>query len=101
MTTSYLVTRRSRFTRGRHTLVLAVLAAISISACGSAGENSDEGTGTAETSTSTPPPSPNTAPAQDASPKTGTPIRIVFGDTRLGARLDDNARRANSPVSSR
>jgi hypothetical protein len=91
MTTSHLVTRRSRFTRGRHTLVLAMLAARSMAACGDAGENGDEGTGTAETGTPTPSPSPSAAAAQDASPKAGTPIRIMFGNTRLGARLDDNA----------
>jgi hypothetical protein len=91
MTPSHLVTRRWRFTRGRHTLVLAVLAAMSVAACGGAGENGDEGTGTAETSTSTPSPSPSTTTAQDANPKAGTPIRITFGNTRLGARLDDNA----------
>jgi hypothetical protein len=85
-----LITRRSRFTRGRQTLVLALLAAMSVSACGGAGDNSDEG-GTAETGTSTPSPSPSAAPAQDAGPKVGTPIRIMFGDTRHGTRLDDNA----------
>src|SRR3954453_2198131 len=36
-------------------------------------------------------PEPRAAAAQDASPKAGTPIRIMFGNTRLGARLDDNA----------
>jgi hypothetical protein len=54
------------------------------------GENGDEGTGTAETSTSTPSPSPSTT-AQGATPEAGTPIRITFGETRLDARLDDNA----------
>ena len=90
MTTSHFVTRRSRFTRS-HTLVLAVLTAMSVSACGAAGENGDEGTGTAKTGTSTPSPTPSAAPAQNASPNAGTPIRITFGNTRLGARLDDNA----------
>lgn len=91
MTTSQSVTRRSRFTRGRYTRGLAVLAAMSVAACGCAAQNGDEGTGTAGTGTSTPSPSPSAAPAQDASPKVGTPIRITFGNARVGARLADNA----------
>ncbi len=91
MTTSHPVLRRSRFTRIPHTLVLAVLTAMSVSACGAADENRDEATGAARTDTSTPSPSASAAPTQDASPKTGTPIHITFGNTRLGARLDDNA----------
>ena len=67
-----------------HTLVLAVLTAMSVSACGSVG---DEGTGTGKTGTSTPSPSESAAPPQDAGRKAGTPIRVTFGNTRL----DDNA----------
>jgi hypothetical protein len=91
MIASHVVTRRSRYTRGRRTLVLAALAAMSVTACGGADENGRESTGTARAGTSTPSPSPSTAPAPDANPKAGTPIRIVLGDIRLAGRLDDNA----------
>jgi hypothetical protein len=58
-----------------HGLVLALLAAISLSACGGSGEDGDQAAGAAETRTRA----------------EGTPIRITFGDTQLTARLDDNA----------
>jgi hypothetical protein len=61
--------RRSRPARRRHALVLALLAAMSLSACGGADEDGE----------------------QDAGASNGTPIRIRFGDTELSARLHDNA----------
>jgi hypothetical protein len=83
--------RRSRPAR-RNALVLALLATVSLSACGGEDEDSDQAAGGPETSTSAPPPSPSTASGdQDASAADGTPIRITFGDTELTARLDDNA----------
>src|SRR4051812_39785965 len=90
-TTSHSVIGRPRLRRGRHTLILALLTAMALSACGGARESGDEAAGTAGASASTPSPSPSAAPTQDATPEAGTPIGIMFGDTRLGARLDDNA----------
>jgi hypothetical protein len=83
--------RRSRpARRAGHALVLALLATISLSACGGSDEDDDQAAGAPETST--PAPSPNPTPDdQDASAAEGTPIRITFGDTQLTARLDDNA----------
>jgi hypothetical protein len=84
--------RRSRPARRRHALVLALLAAISLSACGGADEDGDPEAGASEASTPAPSPSPSPASGeQDASPAEGTPIRITFGDTDLTARLHDNA----------
>jgi hypothetical protein len=60
--------------RCRHTLVLALLAAISFAACGGADAPGDQAAG-----------------EQGASASDGTPIRIAFGDTELTARLHDNA----------
>jgi hypothetical protein len=79
--------RRSRPAR-RTGLVLALLATVSLSACGGEDEDSDQAAGAPETS----PPSPSPATDdQETSPADGTPIRITFGDTELTARLDDNA----------
>jgi hypothetical protein len=76
--------------RAGHGLVLALLAAISLSACGGSDEDGDQAAGAAETRT--PAPSPNPSPGdQGTNPAEGTPIRITFGDTQLAARLDDNA----------
>jgi hypothetical protein len=83
--------RRSRPAR-RNALVLALLATVSLSACGGEDEDGDQVAGGPETSTSAPPPSPSPASGdQTASPADGTPIRITFRDTELTARLDDNA----------
>jgi hypothetical protein len=79
--------RRSRPARSRH--ALALLATISLSACG----GSDDHGGAGATDGRAPAPSPGPAPAsgdQDASGSDGTPIRITFGDTELTARLHDN-----------
>jgi hypothetical protein len=84
--------RRSRPARRRHALVLALLAAISLSACGGADEDGDQATGASDASTPAPSPTPSPASGeQDASAADGTPIRITFGDTELTARLHDNA----------
>ena len=77
--------RRPRPAR-RNALVLALLATVSLSACGGEDEDGDQPAGAPETST----PSPATD-GQATSPADGTPIRITFGDTELTARLDDNA----------
>jgi hypothetical protein len=69
-------------------LLIALLATVSISACGGEDEDGNQPAGGPETST----PSPSPASGdQDARPADGTPIRITFGDTELTARLDDNA----------
>ena len=73
--------RRSRRARP-NALVLALLATVSLAACGGDNEDSDQAACAPETSTSVPPP---------ASARNGTPIRITFGETELTARLDDNA----------
>ena len=84
--------RRSRLAYSRHALVLALLAAMSLSACGGADEDGEQGAGSSDTSTPAPSPSaPTTSGEQDAGPSDGTPIRIAFGDTQLTARLHDNA----------
>ena len=70
--------------------VVAVLAAVSVTACGGADENSEQAASTPEASTPTPAPSPTTG-EQDAGAWHGTPIRITFGDTELTGRLLDNA----------
>lgn len=76
----------------RNALVLALLATVSISACGGDDEDSDQAARTSDASTPAPSPSPSPASGdQDASAAEGTPIRITFGDTELTARLDDTA----------
>jgi hypothetical protein len=83
--------RRSRPAR-RNALVLALLATVSLSACGGEDEDGDQAAGAPDASTPAPSPSPSSASGdQDASARNGTPIRITFGDTELTARLDDNA----------
>src|SRR5215212_7159667 len=79
--------RRSRPAR-RNALLLALLATVSLSACGGDDEDGNQPAGAPETSA--PSPSPATD-GQETSPAEGTPIRITFGDTELTARLDDNA----------
>jgi hypothetical protein len=82
---------RSRPAR-RNALVLALLATVSLSACGGDDEESDQAAGAPDASAPAPSPSPSPAPGdQDAGASDGTPIRISFGDTELTARLHDNA----------
>ena len=73
----------------RHALVLALLASISLSACGGDGEG-DQAAGAPDAGTAAPSPSPATGD-QDAGDSDRAPIRITFGDVELAARLDDNA----------
>jgi hypothetical protein len=85
-------TRRSRPARRRRTLVFALLAIVSVSACGGADGDGDQATGAPDASTPAPSPSPSPASGdQDPGASDGTPIRISFGDTELTARLHDNA----------
>jgi hypothetical protein len=91
-TTNPFSPRRSRRARRRHALILALLATVSLSACGGADEDGDQAGDAPEASTPAPAPSPSPAsgdPAAGASD--GTPIRITFGDAELTARLHDNA----------
>ena len=91
-TTNPFSPRRSRPARRRYALVLALLATISVSACGGTDEDGDQAAGASDASTAAPSPRPNPASGdQDASASGGTPIRISFGDTELTARLHDNA----------
>lgn len=84
--------RRTRLAHCRHALVLAVLAVVSLPACGGADEEGDRGTSASNATSSPPSPSPtSTSGAEDAGGSEGTPIRITFGDTELAARLLDNA----------
>jgi hypothetical protein len=83
--------RRSRPAR-RNALVLALLATVSLSACGGGDEDSDQAAGAPDAGAPAPSPGPSPASGdQNANAPNGTPIRISFGDTELTARLDDNA----------
>ena len=90
-TTNPFSPRRSHRPRRRRYL-LALLATISLSACGGGDEDGDQATGAPGASTPDPSPSPSPASGdQDADSSEGTPIRITFGYTDLTARLHDNA----------
>ncbi len=78
--------RRSRPPRPRHALVLALLAALSLSACGG-DEGSEPAAGAPHASTASPPPSPRPASGD----RDGTPIRLTFGDMQLSGTLSENA----------
>src|SRR5215208_4140204 len=92
MTTNPFRRRRSCRTRGRHAVILALLAAVSLSACGGADEDGEQAISTGETSASTPSRSPTTTSGeQHAGSSDGTPIQITVGETQLTARLHDNA----------
>jgi hypothetical protein len=83
--------RRSRPAR-RNPLVLALLATVSLSACGGGDEDGDRLAGAPDAGAPAPSPGPSPASGdQNASAPNGTPIRISFGDNELTARLDDNA----------
>ena len=89
-TTNAFSPRRPR--RRRYLLSLALLASISLSACGGGDENGDQAAGAPGASTPDPSPSPSPASGdQDANSSEGTPIRITFDDTELTTRLHDNA----------
>ena len=86
----------------RHALVLALLAAMSLSACGGADDDGEQGTSTSEASTPSPSPDLRPPARQDADASDGTPIRITFGDTRAHRRgCTTTPRRAISPRSCR
>ena len=92
-TTNPFSPRRShRPRRRRYLLALVLLATIPLSACGGGDEDGDQATGAPGASTPDPSPSPSPASGdQDANSSEGMPIRIIFGDTELAARLYDNA----------
>jgi hypothetical protein len=92
MTTTNPFSARRSHRPWRRRYLLALLATISLSACGGGGEDGDQATGAPGASTPDPSPSPSPASGdQDANSSEGTPIRITFGDTVLTARLHDNA----------
>jgi len=70
----------------RHASLLALIATISLSACGG-DEDSEPAAG--GTDARTPSPSPSAGPS--SGDQDGTPIRVSFGDTQLVGRLADNA----------
>jgi hypothetical protein len=80
----------SPFGSTRHALVLALLAALSLSACGGANDDGERGTSTSEPSPPAPAPTA-TSREQRAGASNGSPIRISFSETELTARLHDNA----------
>jgi hypothetical protein len=70
----------------RHASLLALLATISLSACGG-DEGSEPASGAPDANT--PAPSPSASPT--SGDQDGTAIRISFGDTQISGRLSDNA----------
>ena len=79
----------SRRSRSRHALVVALLAAMSLSACGGADEDGEQGENRSEATTRPPSPTP-TSREPNAAPRTAR-RPDHFGDTELTARLHDNA----------
>jgi hypothetical protein len=71
-------------------IVLTLLGAVSLAACGGADEAGDPGTGTSDASTSATASTPTSA-APDPGASDGLPIRITFDDTELPGRLLDSA----------
>jgi hypothetical protein len=91
-TTNRFSPQRPRPARGRYALVLALLATVSLSACGGADEDDDGAARAPDRNAQAQPPNTNPASGdQDAGASDGTPIRITFGDRALIARLHDNA----------
>ena len=92
MTTTNPFSLRRSYRPHRLRYLLALLATLSLSACGGGDENGDQAAGASGAGTQDP--SSGSSPASgdgDASPSEGTPIRITFGNTELTARLHDNA----------
>jgi hypothetical protein len=84
--------RPHRPARPRHALVLALLAAMSLSACSSADKDGDQAGGAPDATTPTPTPSASPASGdEDVTATERTTIRITFGDTELTGRLHNNA----------
>lgn len=90
MTTMNVFSLRRSHRPRRRRYPLALLAAISLSACGGGDEDGDQATGAPGAGAPDPSPSPASGD-QDANSSEGTPIRITFGYTKLTARLHDNA----------
>src|SRR3954465_2226117 len=82
--------RRLRTAVPRHALVIALLAVMSLSSCGGADKDGEQGDNRSEARTRPPSPTP-TSSEHNAGPSDSTPVRITFGDTELTARLHDNA----------
>jgi hypothetical protein len=90
MSTANPFSRRFSRPARRNAVLLALLATVSLSACGD-DEDSDQAAGTPDASAPTPSPAPSpTSGDENAGASEGTPIRITIGDTELTARLDDN-----------
>src|SRR3954465_14584351 len=82
--------RRLRTAVPRHALVIALLAVMSLSSCGGADKDGEQGDNRSEARTRSPSPTP-TSSEHNAGPSDSTPVRITFGDIELTARLHDNA----------
>jgi hypothetical protein len=83
---------RQSCSAGLSALVFALLATVSLSACGGGDEEGDPAAGAPDASAPTPSPGPSPASGDDnTTASEGTPVRITFGDTGLTARLDENA----------
>ena len=97
MTTTHPFGRQRWHRPRRRRYLLALLAAVSLSACTGADEDGDRATGNPGAGTPDPSPRPGQASGdqasgeQTANPSEVTPIRIAFGGTVLTARLHDNA----------
>lgn len=74
----------------RNALVLALLATVSLSACGGNEEDGDQAAGAPDASAPSTSPGPASGD-QNASAPASTLIRVTVGDTELTARLHDNA----------
>ena len=79
--------RRSRPARRRHALVLALLAAMSLSACGGADDDGEQATGTPDASHSGAVAEPAPPASRTPAPRTARRSGSRFGDTELTARL--------------
>jgi hypothetical protein len=76
---SSLTFRRSRAALPRHALVIALLAVMSLSSCGGADKDGEQGDNRSEARTRPPSPTP-TSSEHNAGPSDSTPVRITFGD---------------------
>jgi hypothetical protein len=80
----------SRRSRSRDALVVALLAAMSVSSCGGADKPGEQGENRSEARTRPPSTAP-TSREPNAAPSDSTRVRITVGDTELTGRLHDNA----------
>ena len=92
MSTANDYSRRRSGPPCRNALVFALLAAVSLSACGS--DEDDQAAGAPDASA----PAPSAASNPTPGDQNGAPIRISFGDTEVTGRLHDNATARDLPA---